>query len=139
MSKVGVEAAPVQGGGDKKEQFFASLPDDSFTPEEEDLRDTLLAFLGQWSGPEPPSLSDAGGDQEIRRARPLVLPKGCQVSLKDWIERRIGGEIELAMDNRSGQWLFGLRGSLEVPPAARGNAQGSRGSSGAAGYKRQRM
>jgi len=126
----------VQGGGDKKEQFFASLPEDSFTPEEEDLRDTLLAFLGMWTSNDPPSLSDAGGDPEIRRARPAVLPKGCQVSLKDWIERRIGGEIELAMDHRSsGQWLFGLRGSLDVPPAqGRGQAH-----AGAGGSKRRRV
>merc|ERR1719178_249128 len=110
------DVAPGQSGSDKKEQFFASLPEDSFLPEEEDLRDTLLAFLGKWTGSEPPSLSDAGSDAEIRRTRPGVLPKGCQVSLKDWIERRIGGEIELAVDPRgSGQWLFGLRGALELP------------------------
>jgi hypothetical protein len=110
------DAAPT-GGGDKKEDFFASLPDDMFTPEEEELRDTLLAFIGNWKGDQPPSLSAGGGDADIRKARTAVLPKGCQVSLKDWIERRIGGEIELAMDPRgSGQWLFGLRGSMDLQP-----------------------
>jgi len=115
------DAAPAQSGSDKKEAFFATLPEDSFMQEEEDLRDTLLAFLGKWTGAEPPSLSDAGSDAEIRRARPAVLPKGCQVSLKDWIERRIGGEIELGMHpDGSGQWLFGLRGALDLPPAPHG-------------------
>jgi len=126
LNKASFDSAPAQGGSDKKEAFFATLPDDSFTQEEEDLRDTLLAFIGSWQNAESPSLSDAGGDVEIRRARPAVLPKGCQVSLKDWIERRIGGEIELAMDpSGSGQWLFGLRGSLVLPAPGRG--QGSSG------------
>lgn len=117
------DAAP-RDTGDKKEEFFATLPDDMFTPEEEELRDTLLAFIGNWKGDQPPSLSAAGGDADIRKARAAVLPKGCQVSLKDWIERRIGGEIELAMDPRgSGQWLFGLRGSLDLPAArSQGNS-----------------
>jgi hypothetical protein len=114
LMKTGAEMP--SDGGDKKEQFFAQLPDDSFNPEEEELRDTLLAFIGNWKSPDPPSLSAAGGDADIRKARAAALPKGCQVSLKDWIERRIGGEIELAMDPRgSGQWLFGLRGALDLP------------------------
>jgi len=118
LMKTDATPASRPDAGDKKDDLFATLPDDCFLPEEEELRDTLLAFIGNWKGDQPPSLSAAGGDADIRRARAAVLPKGCQVSLKDWIERRIGGEIELAMDPRgSGQWLFGLRGALDLPPA----------------------
>jgi hypothetical protein len=136
MVKISSEdPTPKDSGSDKKEEFFASLPEDSFNPEEEDLRDTLLAFIGNWKGNDPPSLTAASGDAEIRRARSLVLPKNSQVSLKDWIERRIGGEIEMAMDPRgSGNWLFGLRGALELPQGRSGGMQAGGGSS-----KRRRM
>jgi hypothetical protein len=117
MNPAAEPAAPMSQGSaaDKKEQFFASLPDDSFAPEEEELRDTLLAFLGMWTGEGSPTLSAAGREPEIAAAQKQLLPKGAMVSLRDWIERRIGGEIETMMERGSGLWYFGLRGAVEVP------------------------
>lgn len=133
MLNPAAEPAPQRSTGpanEKKEKFFASLPDDSFTPEEEELRDTLLAFLGMWSGDGSPTLSAAGREPDIADAQKKLLPKGAMVSLRDWIERRIGGEIETLMEKGSGLWYFGLRGSVEVP-----QKQGS----GANAAKRRRM
>lgn len=118
MLNPAAEPAPKISQGstsDKKEQFFASLPDDSFTPEEEELRDTLLAFVGMWTGEGSPTLSAAGREPEIAAAQKQLLPKGAMVSLRDWIERRIGGELETVMEPGSGLWYFGLRGAVEVP------------------------
>lgn len=102
-----------QGREDKKEQFFAELPDGEFTPEEEALRGALLDFLDQWKGPEPPTLSNAGGSAEVQRCRAAVLPSSLKVigvSLKEWITRRIGAEIELGKDSM-GQITFSHTGT----------------------------
>lgn len=104
----------------QKEQFFASLPQDGFTPDEERLREALLEFLGMWQGKEPPTLSQAGGEARIKKCRAKVLPKSVPVTLRDWIDRRIGGEVEM-VEGPSGQWHFGLRGRLGLAwPGKRG-------------------
>mmetsp|Transcript_76694 Transcript_76694/g.237516 ORF Transcript_76694/g.237516 Transcript_76694/m.237516 type:complete len:324 (+) Transcript_76694:787-1758(+) len=105
---------------ERREAFFAELPTDSFTPEEEALRQALLAFLGRWEDADPPTLSNAGGDRAVHDARTAFLPKGCGASLKEWIDRRIGGEIETSVPEGSGmQVVFGLRGQLDRVAAAR--------------------
>mmetsp|Transcript_132172 Transcript_132172/g.342016 ORF Transcript_132172/g.342016 Transcript_132172/m.342016 type:complete len:706 (+) Transcript_132172:77-2194(+) len=104
--------------GAAKEQFFAELPEDRFTPDEERLRSSLLDFLENWKGNEAPNLSHAGGDNQVRRSRALVLPEGAPVSLKDWIDRRMGGEIEMIRDG-AGQYVFGVRGTLDADAASR--------------------
>jgi len=97
-----------------KDDFFASLPEDSLTPEELDLRDALVDFLSSKQDGLVPSLSDAGGDPGIKRARPACLPRG--VSLRAWIDNRIGGEIETVDQEESKEVFFGYRGHID--PAA---------------------
>merc|ERR1719357_2454038 len=94
-----------------REAFFAGLPKDDFTPDEERLREALLDFLYKWKERgvgkgEPPSLSHAGGDADVRASRAAVLPPGTPVSLKDWIEHRMGGEIEMTRSESNKEVLF---------------------------------
>merc|ERR1719487_522243 len=91
---------------DRKEQrrlaaddFFMSLPGDALSWEEQRLRDCIFNFLAT-STVEQPHISKAGSDKEVQAARLALLPKG--VGLKEWVERRIGGEIELDIDTRDG-------------------------------------
>ena len=51
-------------------------------------------------------------DNEVRRCKQEVLPKGNVVSLKEWIERRLGGELEITR-GASGNLIIGIRGDLE--------------------------
>lgn len=103
--------ASARGGTEAKERFFASLPEEEFSPEEDELRAALLEFLERWTGATPPALTEAGAEEEISKLRRAVLPKGCPVSLKEWIDRRIGGEIETRA-GPDGKAIFGLRGTL---------------------------
>jgi len=120
--------ADAEPGRDRealKEQFFSSLPADGFTPDEEQLREALLDILRGWKAAELPTLSFAGGDARVRKCRAKVLTKGAPVTLRDWIDRRIGGEVELS-DAPSGQLQFGLRGQGSRPQRKRGAAGGER-------------
>merc|ERR1712176_654237 len=60
------------------------------------------------------SISDAGGNPGVKDARNNFLPRP-HVSLKDWIERRIGGEVSTMEDpdNHRGT-LVGFPGRLEA-------------------------
>jgi len=104
---------------ERREAFFEGLPTDGFLPAEERLREAILDFIEAWPGPEPPTLSSAGGDPRIRDARAAILPKGSGVSLREWIDRRIGGEVETQPDSTSTQVAIGLRGQLDPAAAAR--------------------
>jgi hypothetical protein len=95
---------------EKREAWFADLPADSLTGEEADLREAVVAFINQWRGKDPPTLSFAGSDEKIRSARSVLLPRF--ISLRDWIDSRIGGEIELAFTEGSTEVFFGFRGQL---------------------------
>mmetsp|Transcript_3558 Transcript_3558/g.8907 ORF Transcript_3558/g.8907 Transcript_3558/m.8907 type:complete len:452 (+) Transcript_3558:72-1427(+) len=97
---------------EKKEAFFANLPDDEFSPAEEALRDALLNFLASWKKPDPPTLSEAGPTPAVAGAKKSLLGSSG-VSMKEWIDRRIGGEVETAPDAK-GQVAFSRRG--EMPP-----------------------
>jgi len=91
------EAAPAakeaMSSEAKQEAFFDSLPPDGFTPEEETLREVLLTWLETYIGSDAPTLIDATSNAEIAEAKNLFIPKQSGVSLKMWIDRRIGGEI----------------------------------------------
>jgi len=112
------------GGGspEEKERFFASLPQDEFSQEEDDMRAVLLDFLERWTGSNPPLISDCSSEEEFTKARRSLLPKGCPVSLKEWIDNRIGGEIETRAGT-SGSWMFGLRGQLPAATGSNGSAK----------------
>ncbi|CAJ1394081.1 unnamed protein product [Effrenium voratum] len=102
------------------DNFFKSLPADSFTPAEDMLRDSILAFLENWTEEEAPTLAKAMLDAMVRQCKANVLPKGNVVSLKEWIERRLGGELEIVR-NEKGNLVIGIRGDPE--PAKRGASQ----------------
>lgn len=97
------------------ERFFDSLPADGFTAEEETLRLAILNFLEQWKGPGCATLSSAGGDVQVRSARAVFLPRGGGISLREWIDRRIGGEVEThVIDAATNTIAIGLPGLLDV-------------------------
>lgn len=87
-----------------KDRFFATLPGDSFTPNEENLRDELLRFLDSHTGKE--HLTACFSFPAVKTARVMTLPK--TVPLREWIERRMGGELEVAPDPK-GQMLLKRR------------------------------
>lgn len=99
--------------------FFASLPEGSFTPDEEKLRQAILEFLDNWHHPHPPSVSDAckrdpnsqAASSPIAAAKRRALPNG--VKLHQWMERRIGGEIEVARSS-VGICHFHRHGELDI-------------------------
>lgn len=113
MGHKGAKGAGKNGADDSTkvtaDNFFADLPDDSFTPGEENLRDAVLSFMESWAEEDLPSLSKATLDQNVRTAKAEALPKGNAVSLKDWIERRLGGELEITR-NEKGTLVIGIRG-----------------------------
>jgi len=112
----------------QREAFFAELPDDGFTNEEEQLREALIDFLQDWKAREPPTLSHAGGDPRVKRWKLKVLPKGIPVAFSEWINRRIGGEIELAeAPTGCGQFHFGLRGKLDISAISKKRSYGESG------------
>jgi len=94
------------------EKFFQSLPDMSFTEAEETLRDSILCFLENWTEEEAPSLSKAMLDPDVRRCKLDVLPKGNVVSLKEWIERRLMGELEIVRGD-NGSLVISICGDAE--------------------------
>uniref|UniRef100_A0A7S0A327 Uncharacterized protein n=1 Tax=Pyrodinium bahamense TaxID=73915 RepID=A0A7S0A327_9DINO len=120
--------------GPEKEQFFANLPPDGFTPDEEQLREAILDLLNTWKAKEPPTLSHAGGDPRVKKFRVKVLPKGVPVTLRDWIDRRIGGEVEM-FESPTGQLHFGLRGQVNQASQARKRGAGP-GADGQAPWKK---
>eukprot|EP00971_Amphidinium_carterae_P040890 803115-Amphidinium_carterae.1 len=95
----------------RKDSFFGSLPLESFTQEEKLLRRALHRFLRKWSnGSRHPNLSDAGTDRDISAAKRTVF-ESTGVSLREWIDRRIGGEVETCQDTNN-QINIGFKGSL---------------------------
>lgn len=101
---------------ESKDDFFKSLPADGFTQEEEALRETVLGFLDQWRGPGAAAMSSLGSCPSVVKAKSFVLPKpkshtgGPAVSLKEWIERRIGGEVEIWKSDSAGETFVCLQG-----------------------------
>eukprot|EP00930_Biecheleria_cincta_P008357 TRINITY_DN109778_c0_g1_i1.p1 TRINITY_DN109778_c0_g1~~TRINITY_DN109778_c0_g1_i1.p1 ORF type:complete len:658 (-),score=149.76 TRINITY_DN109778_c0_g1_i1:48-1997(-) len=94
------------------DNFFNSLPSDSFTPEEESLRDAILLFMEHWTQDDFPPLSKALLDDNVRECKIAVLPPGNSVSLKDWIEHRLGSELVITRDAR-GTLVIGIAGEDE--------------------------
>lgn len=97
---------------EQREQWFGELPTDSLNDAEADLRQALVDFIDRWnrSNDSPPTLSNAGSDEGVRKGRAGCLPKF--VSLRDWIESRIGGEMELIFTEGTSEVFFGIRGEI---------------------------
>jgi len=96
-----------------KEEFLESLPSDGFTRDEEELRAALIRFLDSWPHAGAPKYDDACQDPGVQRYKAAVLPRGCPVNFKAWIENRIGGEIETLRDPRDDQLCIGFVGKLD--------------------------
>ena len=50
----------------------------------------------------------------INKFQGRVLRKGMPATLSDWIDRRIGGEVEITYGH-AGETFLGKRGQLAVP------------------------
>lgn len=114
LSAADEEAAPEpdpEAARELRERFFSELPQDSFLPDEERLREAILRFLGKWTHKDPANLSQLSPDPLIKKYRQLVLGESG-VPLKQWMERRMGGEVDLVPDEVTGQVLVGPRDSL---------------------------
>merc|ERR1711924_533547 len=94
----------------KREKWFANLPDE-FTGTEVALRESIVEFLDTWNGDTPPTLSIVGSLEVVKKARIDCLPK--YVSLRDWVDLRVGGEIEIVPSDHSTEVFFGYRGKLD--------------------------
>lgn len=81
--------AYLSGGKAVSLSFLDQLPSDGFTAEENLLRDAVLAVLERQG---PSSVRQVMADREVN-IRQKSLLKGT-VSLVDWVDRRIGGEVE---------------------------------------------
>ncbi|CAE7227374.1 unnamed protein product, partial [Symbiodinium microadriaticum] len=82
---------------DEAAAFFQGLSDESFSREEESLRDSIFDFLAGWQqGVQKAKLSELSADARVQTCVRALLP--ASVSLADWMERRIGGEIEIHQD-----------------------------------------
>ncbi|CAE7801186.1 unnamed protein product [Symbiodinium sp. CCMP2592] len=97
------------------ESFFQSLPVETLTDGEEELRDAILTFMEHWTGEDRPPLSKAMLDPTIKRCRQTLPPT---LALKDWIERRLSGELEI-LQNAKGTMLLGVRGDPGPEPTKR--------------------
>lgn len=112
-------SAEGPGSEEGRDRFFQSLSPDSFTDDEEKLREALLAAVQTWRGSEPPTMAQAENQSDVRKFWQRLLPKGVHVGLEEWIERRIGGELEVMEDNR-GLIRLGMFGRLGEALAASG-------------------
>ena len=64
-----------------------------------------MEVLENWSDDIPPTMSGLGVDPKFQAARKALLPKG--VSVHSWIERRIGGEVEIAQGEGCKEFFVG--------------------------------
>ena len=94
------------------EDFFAGLPPDAFTPDEENLRAAILDILLAWRGDMPLTLHEVGQHPTVMQFRHLALPRG--VFLNEWIGVRLGNDIEVELlDDTCCAYAVGLVGQLD--------------------------
>lgn len=95
----------VETGDDALEDFFASLPDDTFTQDEAVLREQVLLTLRRLGGRARFSMLTRGQQsQDVQRARHALLPKGAP--LKSWIVRRLDSEVSVEAEEQGGYSAF---------------------------------
>lgn len=128
-------------------EFFSSLPSESFSSEEENMRDVIRGYIDGFTRNGFPTLSTMCQDAQVGTTKRTLLPNG--VSLKEWIEKRCGEDFDLVL-NRSNQTCIGHAGTLDSdlvemsrmerqPGSSRYNAQrkgGKRGKGKGKGAKR---
>lgn len=116
-----LDSGDVGGRDMTAREFYDSLPQDRFTADEEALRTAILGFLDNWDAKDAPLLADMGADPEVRSVRIRVLRRApAVVTVKEWAEKRMGGEIEIVIDSR-GQQIIRRRisGLGRSPPRKR--------------------
>eukprot|EP00927_Polykrikos_kofoidii_P072085 TRINITY_DN68239_c0_g1_i1.p1 TRINITY_DN68239_c0_g1~~TRINITY_DN68239_c0_g1_i1.p1 ORF type:complete len:622 (+),score=96.94 TRINITY_DN68239_c0_g1_i1:62-1867(+) len=121
-----VHNAGGHGTDDEMDRFFSTLPSDEFTQAEASLREALLSFLGKWRKPQPPTVQQAKGDRDVARISSGLLPRGCPVDLGSWVQRRIGGEIEVSGPSGCDSNLKTLRLVGDDPPRQAADSAGAK-------------
>lgn len=104
---------------DVEAAFFDSLPDDGFQPEEEALREAILKIVDGWTHKEASPYDEVVQCPSVKKVKDIFLPKSGGVSLKSWIENRIGAEVELKKDETDGRICIGRAGKLDAGIKAR--------------------
>lgn len=98
QSEAPAAAGPAPAAEVLPHDFFAALPVDSYTRAEEGLRDALFDIFAAWQSPELATLVHLSVDKAVKQAKSTFMPQS--VSLREWIDRRMGAEIELRKDAR---------------------------------------
>ncbi|CAK0883289.1 unnamed protein product [Prorocentrum cordatum] len=106
------------GSATAAEAFFGQLPRDSFTQAEEGLRSALRGLLAR-RGPLP--VPHAAADPRVALAAEAALMRA--VVLEHWVERRIGGEVQVILDEGGGR-VFQL---LDEPGLGEGSEEEEEG------------
>ena len=77
-----------------QEAFFATLQDHSLATYDNDLRESVWTFLVKWPATDVlATVADIRADPCVLATAARLLPE--QVSLSEWLERRMHEEIEL--------------------------------------------
>jgi len=100
----------------KTEEFINSLPQDALTPEEQALRQAIIASL-QEKGGGPARFSVVCQSAAVSQAKQACLPPGIPTGA--WVAGRIGAEVILDGNGGGGHVMASL-GVLETPVQARG-------------------
>merc|ERR1712048_1113704 len=117
-------------------KFIEQLPESELTTQEEELREVVLSYIDNWKSDVSSTVSEALQDPKVRRCKNALLPNG--VSLKYWIEERIGGEIETkSSDGPTGRSVtyIGHTGQLELPVTKRRPDSGKKSEGKGSGKK----
>jgi len=111
----GLSAEPAS-----RDTFFSTLPSEELLPGEVVLRQEIMDFLTAWSQKKPgtyPTVTELTNDAKVTKARTAFMPP--KVKLRSWIERRVGGEIEIRKPDHGGEHQVMFRGAPPpAPPAA---------------------
>lgn len=94
-----------------RNEYFAALPDDSFGADELALRDALIAFLEAHETAR--TAQEALKKADIKKAWDAIKPTTFMLAITDWIDYRIGGELECQKCEESGREYVGLVGQLD--------------------------
>merc|ERR1719387_103421 len=105
------------------EDPFARLPSDKLWKQEMLLRFALLEWMVQQEAemPEEPMLIDKAMEDDTVKKRLKFsgwLTIGRHVSLQDWIERRIGEEVGVGLDEQDRPIVLPLKPLAELLPEA---------------------
>jgi len=110
------------------ERFFSSLPEDSFTTEETELKEAIDGALEKWTSKDPPNLSGLGADANVRKARVALLgnnkaktPEARNnkgITIKMWLEKRLADVYDI-LEFGSGLTVIGWKGTVDEDAAVR--------------------